>query len=42
MLTRQFSEEQVMFRGANRGFLGEEVGPHRERFREQGVVDRKI
>ena len=42
MLTRQFTEEQVMFREAYRRFLAEEVVPHMERFREQGVVDRDI
>ncbi len=42
MLTRQFTEEQVMFREAYRRFLSEEVVPHMERFREQGVVDRDI
>ena len=42
MLTRQFTEEQVMFREAYRRFLAEEVVPHMERFREQGVVDREI
>ncbi len=42
MLTRQFTEEQVMFREAYRRFLSEEVVPHMERFREQGVVDREI
>lgn len=42
MLTRQFTEEQIMFREAYRRFLSEEVVPHMERFREQGVVDRTI
>ena len=42
MLTRQFTEEQAMFREAYRRFLAEEVVPHMERFREQGVVDREI
>ena len=42
MLTRQFTEEQVMFREAYRRFLAEEVVPHMERFRDQGVVDRDI
>ena len=42
MLTRQFTEEQIMFREAYRRFLSEEVVPHMERFREQGVVDREI
>ena len=42
MLIRQFTEEQIMFREAYRRFLSEEVVPHMERFREQGVVDREI
>ena len=42
MLTRQFTEEQAMFREAYRRFLAEEVVPHMERFREQGVVDREV
>ena len=42
MLTRQFTEEQTMFREAYRRFLAEEVVPHMERFRDQGVVDREI
>ena len=42
MLTRQFTEEQTMFREAYRRFLAEEVVPHMERFRDQGVVDRDI
>ena len=32
MLTRQFTEEQGMFREAYRRFLAEEVVPHMERF----------
>ena len=31
-----------MFRDAYRRFLAEEVVPHMERFREQGVVDREV
>lgn len=42
MLTRQFTDEQTMFREAYRRFLAEEVVPHMERFREQGIVDREI
>ena len=42
MLIRQFTEEQTMFREAYRRFLAEEVVPHMERFRDQGVVDREI
>ena len=42
MLARHFTEEQMMFREAYRRFLSEEVVPHMERFREQGIVDREI
>ncbi len=42
MLARHFTEEQTMFREAYRRFLSEEVVPHMERFREQGIVDREI
>jgi len=39
---RQFTEDQNMFRDAYRKFLEQEVAPHMERFREQGIVDREI
>ena len=39
---RDFTEEQVLFRGAFRKFLEQEVAPHMSRFREQGIVDREI
>lgn len=42
MLARHFTEEQTMFREAYRRFLAEEVVPHMERFRDQGIVDREI
>src|SRR5210317_1190764 len=42
MLARQFTDEQNMFREAYRRFLAEEVVPHMERFRDQGLVDRDI
>ena len=42
MLTRQFTEEQKMFREAYRRFLAEAVVPEMERFRDQGIVDRDI
>ena len=42
MLTRQFTDEQKMFREAYRRFLAEAVVPEMERFREQGIVDREI
>lgn len=42
MLPRHFTEEQTLFRSAYRRFLAEEVVPHMERFREQGIVDRAI
>ncbi len=41
MLKRNFTEEQVMFRGAYRKFLDKEIAPHVERWREQGIVDRE-
>ncbi|GIR82881.1 MAG: hypothetical protein CM15mP84_06290 [Cellvibrionales bacterium] len=37
MLTRQFTEEQAMFREAYRRFLAEEVVPHMERFRSRAL-----
>jgi acyl-CoA dehydrogenase len=42
VLQRHFTEEQNMFRQAYRRFLAEEVVPHMERFRDQGIVDREI
>lgn len=42
MLKRNFTEEQQMLREAFRKFLAQEVVPHMERFREQGIVDREI
>lgn len=42
MLQRLFTEEQNLFRDAYRRFLAEEVVPHMERFRDQGIVDREI
>jgi acyl-CoA dehydrogenase len=42
VLQRHFTEEQNLFRQAYRRFLAEEVVPHMERFREQGIVDREI
>lgn len=42
MLPRHFTEEQTLFRSAYRRFLAEEVVPHMERFRDQGIVDRAI
>lgn len=42
MLKRNFTEEQDMFREAYRKFLTQEVVPHMEQFREQGIVDREI
>ncbi|WP_373081596.1 acyl-CoA dehydrogenase family protein [Zhongshania sp.] len=41
MLPRNFTEEQVMFRTAYRKFLEQEIAPHTERWREQGIVDRE-
>jgi len=39
---RNFTEEQHIFRDAYRRFLADEVAPHMDRFREQGIVDREI
>jgi len=41
MLKREFTEEQVMFRDAYRRFLQQDIEPHVERWREQGIVDRE-
>ncbi|WP_346839427.1 acyl-CoA dehydrogenase family protein [Microbulbifer sp. SAOS-129_SWC] len=41
MLKRDFTEEQHMFRSAYRKFLQQEIAPHMERWREQGIVDRE-
>ncbi len=38
---RQFTEEQTMFRASYRQFLEEEVAPHMEQWREEGIVDRE-
>lgn len=40
MLPREFTEEQQMFREAYRKFLGAEIVPHMEQWREEGIVDR--
>jgi len=40
MLARPFTEEQQMFRESYRRFLSEEIVPHMEQWREQGIVDR--
>ncbi|MCW8846203.1 MAG: acyl-CoA dehydrogenase family protein, partial [Gammaproteobacteria bacterium] len=36
-----FDEEHVMFRESVRRFMQNEIGPHGERWREQGIVDRE-
>ena len=36
-----FTEEQNMFRESAREFFKREIGPHRERWREAGIVDRE-
>jgi len=41
MLPRNFTEEQLMFRTAYRKFLEQEIAPHIEDWREQGIVDRE-
>jgi len=40
MLARAFTEEQQQFRAAYRRFLGSEIVPHMESWREAGIVDR--
>ena len=42
MLKRDFTPEQEMLREAYRKFLAQEVVPHMERWREQGIVDREV
>ncbi|MEL7199839.1 MAG: acyl-CoA dehydrogenase family protein [Pseudomonadota bacterium] len=42
MMSRNFTEEQILFRESYRRFLEAEVVPHMPRFREQGIVDREI
>lgn len=39
---RNFTDDQNLFRTAYRKFLEQEVVPHMERFREQGIVDREV
>lgn len=39
---RNFTEEQHIFRSAYRRFIEAEVAPHMEKWREQGIVDRRI
>ena len=41
MLSRHFTEDQIMFRDAYRKFLDKEIAPNVERWREQGIVDRE-
>ncbi len=41
MLERVFTEEQTIFRDAYRKFLAQEIVPHMERWRDQGIVDRE-
>lgn len=41
MNTRNFTEEQVMFRESYRKFLSAEIVPHMETWRERGIVDRR-
>jgi alkylation response protein AidB-like acyl-CoA dehydrogenase len=36
-----FTEDHDMFRDSVRSFLQNEIGPHSERWREQGIVDRE-
>ena len=37
---RNFTEDQLMFREAYRGFLADEIVPHMEQWRKDGIVDR--
>ncbi len=37
---REFTEDQAMFREAYRGFLAEDIAPHMEQWRKDGIVDR--
>ncbi len=39
---RNFTEEQTLFRESYRRFLAEEVAPNMERYREEGIVDRRV
>ncbi len=41
MNRRIFEEEHDMFRDSVRSFMQKEIGPHRERWQEQGIVDRE-
>ena len=41
MLKRDFSEDQQMFGTAYRKILQQEIVPHMDSWREQGIVDRK-
>jgi alkylation response protein AidB-like acyl-CoA dehydrogenase len=41
MFKRDFTEEQGMFRDAYRKFLQQEIVPHMEDWRDQGIVDRE-
>jgi acyl-CoA dehydrogenase len=41
MIRRIFDEEHEMFRDSVRSFMQKEIGPHRDRWHEQGIVDRE-
>ncbi len=41
MFKRDFTEEHGMFRDAYRKFLQQEIQPHMERWRDQGIVERE-
>ncbi|MFT7222426.1 MAG: acyl-CoA dehydrogenase, partial [Candidatus Azotimanducaceae bacterium] len=41
MLSRSFTQEQVIFRDAYRKFLAQEIVPNMEAWRDQGRVDRE-
>ncbi|MBT8084303.1 MAG: acyl-CoA dehydrogenase family protein, partial [Woeseia sp.] len=40
MNRRIFEEEHEMFRDSVRSFMKNEIGPHADRWQEQGIVDR--
>ncbi|MGB1906666.1 MAG: acyl-CoA dehydrogenase family protein [Spongiibacter sp.] len=42
MLRSCFTEDQIMFRDAYRRFLEQEVAPHREEWRKNGIVPREL
>ncbi|MEQ8205551.1 MAG: acyl-CoA dehydrogenase family protein [Woeseia sp.] len=41
MIRRIFDDEHEMFRDSVRSFMQKEIGPHSDRWQEQGIVDRE-